>query len=53
MAAMSGPPQAAEPATATDPPVVVVRRTNGQATGTPAPAVAPTDAAPVTTSQAS
>jgi hypothetical protein len=53
VAAMAGTPQAAAPATGTDPPVVVVRRINGQTTGTAAPAVAPTDAPPVTTSQAS
>ncbi len=53
VAAMSGLPRAADPATASDQPVVVVRRTSGQATGTAAPAVAPTDAPPVTTSQAS
>lgn len=57
VAAMAGLPPSATPANPTDAPApVVVRRSSGSAvsaSGGPAPAVAPTKAPPVTTSEAS
>ena len=53
VAVMASPPRTAAPATGSEATVVVVRRTSGQSTGAPAPTVSRTDAAPVTTSQAS
>ena len=53
VAVMASPPRAAAPATGTEATVVVVWRTSGPSTGAPAPTVNRTDAAPVTTSQAS